>query len=262
VARTVRRALRTHARALVHENEPTGSRRLESLALEDAHARRGTSSTDEQTVIPERNVNTTEPEERWKKSRMDTMRGASSLCPAGPASIVRAARSPKGEKGEEGIKGGRRNKQQRSEEQEGRVKRKGDHGAGRGGKGGKHGKKNGKTKKKTGGEDLFLFFCFCSFLWPGITFPRFTRDHEVVGRDRRERRESRALASRQRVGVGRHAGTAFRDNCRSGDFFACQTGAQVTRISLDGGYADTWSPPNDALARVPGQSYTRGRRAD
>src|SRR6266540_528673 len=43
----------------------------------------------------------------------------------------------------------------------------------------------------------------------------------------------------QRVGVGWHAwhcGSC--DACRRGDFFACQTGVQVTGISFDGGYAD------------------------
>src|SRR5262249_56851355 len=40
---------------------------------------------------------------------------------------------------------------------------------------------------------------------------------------------------------------------RRGDFFACQTGAQVTGISFDGGYADYMVAPATALARVPAQ---------
>src|SRR5262249_61627445 len=40
---------------------------------------------------------------------------------------------------------------------------------------------------------------------------------------------------------------------RRGDFFACQTGAQVTGISFDGGYADYLVTPATALARVPAE---------
>src|SRR5204862_849852 len=43
------------------------------------------------------------------------------------------------------------------------------------------------------------------------------------------------------------------DNCRRGDFFACQTGAQVTGVSFDGGYADYLVAPATALARVPAE---------
>src|SRR5262249_61128626 len=43
------------------------------------------------------------------------------------------------------------------------------------------------------------------------------------------------------------------DNCRRGDFFACQTGAQVTGISFDGGYADYLVAPATALAVVPAE---------
>ena len=56
----------------------------------------------------------------------------------------------------------------------------------------------------------------------------------------------------QRVGVGWHAwhcGSC--DTCRRGDFFACQTGVQVTGIAFDGGYADYMIAPATALALVP-----------
>ena len=81
-------------------------------------------------------------------------------------------------------------------------------------------------------------------LWPGITFPRVP-GHEVVGViDAVGKDVPGRWQAGQRVGVGWHAWHCLScDNCRRGDFFACQTGAQVTGISFDGGYADYWSPP-------------------
>jgi D-arabinose 1-dehydrogenase-like Zn-dependent alcohol dehydrogenase len=89
-------------------------------------------------------------------------------------------------------------------------------------------------------------------LWPGITYPRVP-GHEVVGvidavgKDVAER-----WKPGQRVGVGWHAWHCLScGNCRRGDFFACQTGVQVTGISFDGGYADFMVVPATALAVVP-----------
>jgi len=88
--------------------------------------------------------------------------------------------------------------------------------------------------------------------WPGITFPRVP-GHEVVGvidavgKDVPERWQPG-----QRVGIGWHAWHCLScDNCRRGDFFACQTGAQVTGISFDGGYADYMIAPEQGLALIP-----------
>lgn len=88
--------------------------------------------------------------------------------------------------------------------------------------------------------------------WPGLTYPRVP-GHEVigtidtVGKDVPERWQAG-----QRVGVGWHAWhCGWCDTCRCGDFFACQTGAQVTGISFDGGYADYLIAPATALAVVP-----------
>ena len=54
----------------------------------------------------------------------------------------------------------------------------------------------------------------------------------------------------QRVGVGWHAWhCGYCDTCRRGDFFACQTGVQVTGIAFDGGYADYMIAPATGLAR-------------
>src|SRR5438477_418002 len=91
-------------------------------------------------------------------------------------------------------------------------------------------------------------------LWPGITFPRVP-GHEVVGViDAVGKDVPGRWQAGQRVGVGWHAWHCFScDNCRRGDFFACQTGAQVTGISFDGGYADYLVTPATALARVPAE---------
>ena len=82
-------------------------------------------------------------------------------------------------------------------------------------------------------------------LWPGISFPRVP-GHEVVGvidavgKDVPER-----WKPGQRVGVGWHAWHCLScDNCRRSDYFACQTGVQVTGISFDGGYADYMVAPS------------------
>ena len=87
--------------------------------------------------------------------------------------------------------------------------------------------------------------------WPGITFPRVP-GHEVVGViDAVGKDIPGRWQAGQRVGVGWHAWHCFScDNCRRGDFFACQTGAQVTGISFDGGYADYMVAPATALALV------------
>src|SRR5262249_23885713 len=90
--------------------------------------------------------------------------------------------------------------------------------------------------------------------WPGITFPRVP-GHEVVGViDAVGKDVPGRWQAGQRVGVGWHAWHCFScDNCRRGYFFACQAGAQVTGISIDGGYADYLVTPATALARVPAQ---------
>lgn len=90
--------------------------------------------------------------------------------------------------------------------------------------------------------------------YPGIKYPRVP-GHEVIG-------VIDALGSGvpprwsvgQRVGIGWHGWhCGYCDSCRRGDFFACQTGVQVTGISFDGGYADYMIAPAVALALVPGQ---------
>ena len=88
--------------------------------------------------------------------------------------------------------------------------------------------------------------------WPGIAYPRVP-GHEVVGVvDAVGEDVPPRWQAGQRVGVGWHAwhcGSC--DTCRRADFFACQTGVQVTGISFDGGYADYMVAPATALALVP-----------
>jgi D-arabinose 1-dehydrogenase-like Zn-dependent alcohol dehydrogenase len=91
-------------------------------------------------------------------------------------------------------------------------------------------------------------------LWPGITFPRVP-GHEVIGLiDAVGKDVPARWKTGQRVGVGWHAWhCGYCDPCRRGDFFACQTGVQVTGISLDGGYADYMIAPYTAVALVPAE---------
>src|SRR5262245_2189712 len=89
-------------------------------------------------------------------------------------------------------------------------------------------------------------------LWPGLQFPRVP-GHEVVGVIDAVGRDVPPLwQPGQRVGVGWHAWhCGFCAACRRGNFFACQTGIQVTGIAFDGGYAEYMIAPTTALARMP-----------
>ncbi len=89
-------------------------------------------------------------------------------------------------------------------------------------------------------------------LWPGIKFPRVP-GHEVIGMiDALGNDVPTRWQPGQRVGVGWHAWhCGYCDSCRRANFFACETGVQITGISLDGGYADYMIAPATALAVVP-----------
>jgi len=93
--------------------------------------------------------------------------------------------------------------------------------------------------------------------WPGITFPRVP-GHEVIGViDAAGKDVPARWKAGQRVGVGWHAWHCGHcDNCRRGDYFACQTGIQVTGISFDGGYAEYMIAPATSLALVPAELPT------
>src|SRR5262249_53888018 len=56
----------------------------------------------------------------------------------------------------------------------------------------------------------------------------------------------------QRAGVGWHGGNCgYCDNCRRGEFFACQNLSLVTGLTSDGGYAEYLVARSEAVARVP-----------
>jgi D-arabinose 1-dehydrogenase-like Zn-dependent alcohol dehydrogenase len=88
-------------------------------------------------------------------------------------------------------------------------------------------------------------------IFPGIQYPRVP-GHEVAGILDAAGPGVARWKPGQRVGVGWHGGNCgYCDACRRGDFFACQTGVQVTGITYDGGYADYMIAPAQALAMVP-----------
>src|SRR4030095_423578 len=87
--------------------------------------------------------------------------------------------------------------------------------------------------------------------WPGIQYPRVP-GHEVIGVVDLFGEELKPCKNGQRVGVGWHGGNCgYCDNCRRGDFFACQVALLTTGISFDGGYAEYMVAPAEALASVP-----------
>ncbi len=87
--------------------------------------------------------------------------------------------------------------------------------------------------------------------WPGIQYPRVP-GHEIIGIVDAVGSGVAGWTTGQRVGVGWHGGhCGYCDNCRRGDFFACQVALLTTGISFDGGYADYVIAPAKALASVP-----------
>lgn len=87
--------------------------------------------------------------------------------------------------------------------------------------------------------------------WPGIQYPRVP-GHEVIGVIDSTGPGVQRWKVGQRVGVGWNGGyCGYCNNCRRGDFFACQTSVDVTGITRDGGYAEYMVAPTSALAAVP-----------
>jgi len=88
-------------------------------------------------------------------------------------------------------------------------------------------------------------------LFPGIQYPRVP-GHEVVGVIDAVAPGVPRWQAGQRVGVGWNGGfCGYCDNCRRGEFFACQTSSEVTGLTRDGGYAEYMLAPISALALVP-----------
>ena len=86
--------------------------------------------------------------------------------------------------------------------------------------------------------------------YPGLTLPRVP-GHEVAGRVDAVGSNVRAWKPGDRVGVGWHGGHCFVCvACRKGDFINCEK-AQITGLTLDGGYAEWVVVPYEAAARIP-----------
>ena len=89
--------------------------------------------------------------------------------------------------------------------------------------------------------------------FPGIQYPRVP-GHEIVGTIAAIGAGVAGWTVGQRVGVGWHGGNCgYCDNCRRGDFFACQVALKVTGISHDGGYADYMIAPSVSVALLPAE---------
>jgi propanol-preferring alcohol dehydrogenase len=87
-------------------------------------------------------------------------------------------------------------------------------------------------------------------VYPGFTFPRVP-GHEIAGRVDAVGSRVKAWKVGERVGVGWHGGHCFLCTpCRKGDFINCEQ-AQVTGVTLDGGYAEYVVVPFEAVARIP-----------
>lgn len=88
-------------------------------------------------------------------------------------------------------------------------------------------------------------------MFPGISLPRVP-GHEVIGVVDALGDGVQGWKSGDRVGVGWHGGQCGQcDNCRRGDFFACQIFHRITGVTADGGYGEYMLAPQSALARVP-----------
>jgi len=88
-------------------------------------------------------------------------------------------------------------------------------------------------------------------LFPGMQYPRVP-GHEVVGVIDAVAPGVPRWTAGQRVAVGWHGGNCgYCDNCRRGDFFACQSFTAITGITSDGGYAEYMIARSEALALVP-----------
>jgi D-arabinose 1-dehydrogenase-like Zn-dependent alcohol dehydrogenase len=86
---------------------------------------------------------------------------------------------------------------------------------------------------------------------PGQGYPRIP-GHEVIGVIDAVGPQVPRWKVGQRVGVGWNGGyCGYCDNCRRGNFFACQTENPVTGITEDGGYAEYVVARFSGLAAVP-----------
>jgi D-arabinose 1-dehydrogenase-like Zn-dependent alcohol dehydrogenase len=86
--------------------------------------------------------------------------------------------------------------------------------------------------------------------FPGLTLPRVP-GHEIAGRVDAVGAGVGEWKPGDRAGVGWHGGHCFVCvPCRKGDFINCER-AQITGLTLDGGYAEYVVVPHEAAARIP-----------
>ncbi len=86
--------------------------------------------------------------------------------------------------------------------------------------------------------------------FPFITYPRVP-GHEVAGVLDAVASDVLHFKPGQRVGLGWHGGHCnYCTPCRRGDFVLCEN-AQISGVTIDGGYADYVIAPANALALIP-----------
>jgi D-arabinose 1-dehydrogenase-like Zn-dependent alcohol dehydrogenase len=86
--------------------------------------------------------------------------------------------------------------------------------------------------------------------FPGLSLPRVP-GHEIAGRVDAVGANVKTWKAGDRVGIGWHGGHCFVCTpCRKGDFINCER-AQITGLTLDGGYAEYAVVPYEAAARIP-----------
>jgi D-arabinose 1-dehydrogenase-like Zn-dependent alcohol dehydrogenase len=88
-------------------------------------------------------------------------------------------------------------------------------------------------------------------LWPGIEYPRIP-GHEVAGVVDAIGAGVSGWSEGSRAGVGWNGGyCGYCENCRRGNFFACQTASYITGLTSDGGYADYVVARSEGVAHMP-----------
>jgi D-arabinose 1-dehydrogenase-like Zn-dependent alcohol dehydrogenase len=88
-------------------------------------------------------------------------------------------------------------------------------------------------------------------LWPGIQYPRVP-GHEVTGVVDAIGTGVSGWTEGSRAGVGWNGGyCGYCENCRRGNFFACQTANYITGLTSDGGYADYIVARSEGVAHMP-----------
>lgn len=86
--------------------------------------------------------------------------------------------------------------------------------------------------------------------FPGLQHP-IVPGHEIIGIVEEVGEETGRLKPGDRVGIGWHGGHCYQcESCRRGDFITCEKG-QIPGVTIDGGYAEFATFPEDVCAKVP-----------